>query len=385
MSQVSTPSIGDRITGERLPHRLERLRAWLDTEDLDCLVAFGPDEVNYLTGYSRYYGGPSGVVVDRDGERTLVVMRDEVSVAESLGQADAVLGFGVRGFGIELSPAPLLAEVVASIPALAGATRAGFADGLGGMEGLFASRVGAALVPAAAQLVHLRLRKDEDELARMLHAYELCWLGQRAVAEAAADGASEIEMFTAALATAQIAHGEPIEFLADLLAGEATAEVCCPIRIAGTRRVAPGEPVIADVVVRANGYWGDTAETHVVGSNPEAAAARAGLLEILEQARQELVPGATGAAIFQAMAARIADTFPGGEFPHHGGHAAGLTSFEDPHLIPSDETPLETWMAIAVEPGVYFPGRFGARVENIFVVTPSGGVELRDAFGVARG
>ncbi len=53
-------------------------------------------------------------------------------------------------------------------------------------------------------------------------------------------------------------------------------------------------------------------------------------------------------------------------------------------MIPSDETPLESWMAIAVEPGVYFPGRWGARVENIFIVTPSGGVELRDAFGVPR-
>jgi Xaa-Pro aminopeptidase len=231
----------------------------------------------------------------------------------------------------------------------------------------------------------MRLRKDEDELVRMLHAYRLCWLGQRAVGEAAAQGASEIEMFTAAQSAAQIAHGEPIEFLTDLLAGDHTAEVCCPIRIAGSRRAALGDPVIADVVVRANGYWGDSAETHVVGSNPGVEAARATLLEILEHARQELVPGATGAAIFQAMATRIAAAFPEGEFPHHGGHAAGLTSFEDPHLIPSDETPLESWMAIAVEPGVYFPGRFGARVENVFVVTPAGGVELRDAFGVPRG
>jgi Xaa-Pro aminopeptidase len=85
------------------------------------------------------------------------------------------------------------------------------------------------------------------------------------------------------------------------------------------------------------------------------------------------------------MEQRILDAFPGGEFPHHGGHALGLTSFEDPHVIPSDETGLEDWMVIAVEPGVYFPGRFGARVENVFVVTPQGGVELRDAMGAPRG
>jgi Xaa-Pro aminopeptidase len=357
----------------------------MEEHELDCVVAFGADNVNYLASYWRYYGGPSGVVLGSDGDRTLVVMRDEVPVAERLGSADSVLGFGVRGFGIELAPAPLLAGVVSSIPALAGARRVGIADGLGGMASLLAAEIPAELVDAGAALVRLRLIKDEDELARMLHAYELCWLGQEAVGIAAAEGASEIEMFSAAQRAAQVAHGEPIEFLADLLAGEATADVCCPIRIAGRNEAAAGDPVIADVVVRADGYWGDSAETHVVASNPEVEAVRAELLAILEQARGELRSGTTGADVFGAMRQRILDAFPGGEFPHHGGHALGLTSFEDPHLIPSDETPLESWMALAVEPGVYFPGRFGARVENVFIVTPDGGVELRDAMGAPRG
>ena len=50
-------------------------------------------------------------------------------------------------------------------------------------------------------------------------------------------------------------------------------------------------------------------------------------------------------------------------------------------MIPSDHTPLENWMLISLEPGVYFDGRIGARVENSFIVTPDGGVELRDALG----
>jgi Xaa-Pro aminopeptidase len=107
------------------------------------------------------------------------------------------------------------------------------------------------------------------------------------------------------------------------------------------------------------------------------------LLDVLEQARLELVPGATGAEVFANMRARIVEAVPDGELPHHGGHALGLTSFEDPHLIPSDTMPFEPWMVIAVEPGVYVEGRYGARVENVFVVTPEGGVELRAALATA--
>ena len=376
--------LDDGITIERPSHRLERLRAWMEAEGVDCVAVFGADNVNYLGGYWRYFGGPSGLVVGRDGERTLVVMRDEVGVAQRLGDADAVVSYGERGFGIVLNPLPILASAVAAVPALAAGRTVGIADGLGGMAELLGDGSAASLVAADAQLARLRLLKDEDELTRMLHAYELSWLGQRAVGEAAARGESEIAMFTAAQSAAQVAHGEPIEFLADLLAGENTAAVCCPIHIAGERRAQPGDPVLADVVVRADGYWGDTAETHVAGSNTEAQDVRNALLDTLEQARTELVPGNTGAEVFRAMDARIRRAFPDGEFPHHGGHALGLTSFEDPHLIPSDDTPLESWMVIAVEPGVYFAGRFGARVENVFIVTPEGGVELREAMGAPR-
>jgi Xaa-Pro aminopeptidase len=187
---------------------------------------------------------------------------------------------------------------------------------------------------------------------------------------------SEIELFSIAQSTAQVASGGPIEFVCDLLSGPNTAEVCCPVRVAGTRLAEEGDPVIADVVVRTSGYWGDTAETHIVGGNAEIEAVRSELLGVLEQARAELVPGVTGAEVYAAMRDRVVTSFPGGELPHHGGHALGLTGFEDPHLIPSDTTPLESWMVLAVEPGVYFADRFGVRVERVYVVSPDGGVEL---------
>ena len=361
----------------RPPHRRERLSAWMKAEDVTCAVLFGADHVTHLTGYARYFGGPSAVVVGNEGECVLVVMQDEAPVARSAASADEVIGFGERGFGIDLDPVAGLVATVAALPAVASAQRIGIAGELVGADLRLTALLDARFVDAAEALRRIRLVKDWDELEKIGASYELCWLGQQAVANGAVPGTSEIELFTAAQAAAQIASGGPIEFVCDLLSGPNTADVCCPIHVAGKRVVEAGDVVIADVVVRSNGYWGDSAETHAVGASEEGAEARALLLDVLEEARTMLVPGATGSSVFEHVHTRIVEALPGGELPHHGGHGLGLGAFEDPHLIPSDDTPFEPWMVLAVEPGVYFPGRYGARVENVFVVTPAGGVELR--------
>ena len=395
------------VASERPPHRRDRLCGWMRSEDVPCTVLFGADHVAHLTGYARYFGGPSALVVGVDGRRVLVVMQDEAPVAREGSSADEVIGFGERGFGIDLDPVAGLVATVAALPDVARAKRLGMASELPDAGLRLAALVDATLVDAADALRRIRLVKDQDELEKIGASYELCWLGQQAVADGAVPGTSEIELFTAAQAAAQIASGAPIEFTCDLLSGPNTADVCCPIHVAGTRVVEAGDVVIADVVVRSNGYWGDSAETHAVGTSDEGAKARALLLDVLEEARTMLVPGAKGSSVFEHVHTRIVEAFPGGELPHHAGHGLGLGAFEDPHLIPSDDTPLEPGMVIAVEPGVYFPGagnvggkaadvrpedrvasgdpgRYGARVENVFVVAPEGGVELRRLLAQAR-
>jgi Xaa-Pro aminopeptidase len=372
------------ISTPRPPHRLERLRGWLEDQDLDAAVVLGADNVNHLCGYWRYFGGPSALVVGRDGERTLVVMADEAPIAEGLSDADRVVGFGARGFGFDLDPIAGLVETVSAVPAVARAGRVGIGSELPGADARLGAAITASVVDASSALHGIRLIKDWDEIEKIGAGYELCWLGQQAVADGAVPGTSEIELYTAAQSTAQIASGGPIEFVCDLLSGTATADVCCPVHVAGTRRLEHGDGVIADVVVRTAGYWGDSCATYVVGENADAEAARSLLLDVLERARQELVPGATGADVFAGMSERISDGLPDGELRHHGGHALGLTGFEDPHVIPGDTMPLEPWMVLAIEPGVYVEGRYGARVENVFVVTPEGGVELRAALAEER-
>ena len=368
--------VSDRITMAPPRPRLDRVTGWMSAHALDALVVTGTDLVNWLTGYSRYYGGPSALVLDPAGRRTLVVLRDEVPVAERLADADRIVGYGERGFGLELSPLPLLAAAVLGTGAISSAARIGFAGEHGGH---IAAGVTAEDVPADDALHRMSLVKDGDELTKIFHAYELCWLGHAAVADGARAGASEIEMMSAAQAAAQVAHGEPVEFGADLLAAGNTAEVCGPIAIAGRTRAVPGAPVIADLSVRADGYWADTCRTHVPGANSEVEDMLAQLQGILDATASDLRDAASSADVYRAMRGRIAAAWPDGEFPHHAGHGIGLSVCDDPHVIPSDAGVLESWMVLALEPGVYLPGRFGVRKENLFLVTPDGAVELAEA------
>src|SRR5262249_57247632 len=96
-------------------------------------------------------------------------------------------------------------------------------------------------------------------------------------------------------------------------------------------------------------------------------------------AAAELRSGSTGAQVFGGMRDRILAAWPDGEFPHHGGHGVGLSVFDDPHVIPTDQQRLESWMVMALEPGIYLPGRFGVRRENLFLVPPGGRGRLAPA------
>lgn len=121
--QHPAPLVSERIRMEPPRCRYDRVTDWMDANGVDALVAARADLVTWLAGYSRYYGGLSAVVIGRDGERVLVVARDEVAVAEQLSDADRVVGYGERGFGIELNPAPLMLGAVSELAAVASARR----------------------------------------------------------------------------------------------------------------------------------------------------------------------------------------------------------------------------------------------------------------------
>jgi len=339
--------------------RYERFRRGLNERGCACAVLVGPGHAVHLVSYSRYLSSATAVVVADDGTRTLVVPRYELEAASE--QADAVLAYGDDGF-LDFDWLPKLVRACREL-----------CHGRIGVAGVAPFDDAVAIDDLVAEV---RRVKDEDELVAVTRSVELTLGAQRRVAELAGEGLSEIELFTAALASAQNAALEPIEFVGDVFCGARTAAVASPVEVPDARRPGPGDPVLADVAVRAGGYWGDTTRTTIVGDNPEAAEAVAAITSILAESGRALLPGVRACDVFKRMRGEILERFPGGVFAHHGGHGIGIDVGEDPQLIPSEPMPLEAGMVVAVEPAIYFPGRFGVRVEDVYAVTPEGGVRV---------
>ena len=121
------------------------------------------------------------------------------------------------------------------------------------------------------------------------------------------------------------------------------------------------------------GYCSDCTRTYVVGEPPADFLA---VYDVLRRAQAAAVahvqPGVTCASVDAAARDVITEGGFGELFIHRTGHGIGLQTHEDPYIVEGNDLPLEPGMAFSVEPGIYHPGRHGARIEDIVVCVPAG-------------
>lgn len=147
----------------------------------------------------------------------------------------------------------------------------------------------------------------------------------------------------------------------------------------GERVIQPGDMVVLDFGGLKDGYGSDTTRTVHVGEPTEEERRVHDIVRAAQEAGFQAVrPGVACQEVDRAARAVITDAGYGEYFIHRTGHGIGVTTHEPPYMIEGEEQPLVPGMCFSVEPGIYLPGRFGVRIEDIVTVTEDGGRRLNN-------
>ena len=145
---------------------------------------------------------------------------------------------------------------------------------------------------------------------------------------------------------------------------------------ASDQRIRPGGFVVCDFGVILAGYCSDQTRTVWVGSVPnEARRAYEAVREAQQAAVDAVRPGVAAGEVDAAARKVLRKAGLGRYFTHSTGHGVGLEIHESPRVAAGQEEMLQPGMVITIEPGIYFPGKWGVRIEDMVAVT-AGGCEV---------
>jgi Xaa-Pro aminopeptidase len=326
----------------------------LDERELDALLVTNLLNVRYLTGFT----GTSGACLVTREERLFLTdfryveqARDQVPDfelvkvgGEMLGDVAKRLG-GRTGFDDEDLSVAAHAKLAEAAPE------------------------GVELVPAGGLVERLRAVKDESEVASMRAAAELATAAYESLRERGLAGRTEREVATGLVRFMEDAGGEGPSFP--------------PIVAAAGHGVLPPAGPRAGEIPRDTlvvGYCSDCTRTLATGQVGDEAIE---VYELVLRAQTAALAAATAGAecpAVDAVAREIIDAAGHEEHFGHGlGHGVGLEVHEAPRLGKTAKGSLDAGNAVTVEPGVYVPGEFGVRIEDLVIVT-DGEPEILTAF-----
>jgi Xaa-Pro aminopeptidase len=363
---TATALLADRI------RRAGEVAAAQDTDIL--LVTPGPD-LRYLIGASgESHERLTCLVLPAAGHRAppaLVVPRLEAPGFAGLGLEE--LGIDVVTWRDEEDPHLLVSDLAG------GPTRVGVADTMPAAHVLALRHAFPEVeqVLAGPVLRELRMRKDAAEVAELRAAGAAIDRVHARLAEFLKPGRTEAQV-GADITAAILAEGHTEAAFVVVGSGPNGAS---PHHDMSDRVIESGEVVVIDIGgPLPSGYNSDCTRTYAVGAEPPAAVreAYAVLQDAQERAVRAVRPGVTAEQVDAAAREPIATAGMGERFLHRTGHGIGLDVHEEPYIVSGSNLPLEPGMAFSVEPGVYFDGEWGARIEDIVVVTDDGAERLNN-------
>jgi len=350
----------------RIQLRLELAREAVARLGGDWLLVPPSPDLVWLTGaHARSTERLVAFALPREGEPFCVVPRLE---AEALGAECPWLELAV--WEEHEDPFAILARRMS----LARRPRVLVGEGLR-VAPLLRLAAEAACVPAAAALAPLRAVKDAEEIRLLEEAARHADIIVEATADFMRPGMSEIEV--ARFVTDRFWAAGDHEPWVIVASGPHSA---LPHHMTSERRLAEDEPVLLDLGAFTGGYGSDITRTYWLGTPPEEAVR---IHRVVDEARARGIEAACDGApcedVDRAARAVIERAGHGAHFIHRTGHGVGLDVHEPPWLVAGNRTPLARGMVHSVEPGIYLPGRYGVRLEDLVVVEEGGGRRLNTA------
>lgn len=356
------------FTADDFAQRLRRAAETAGRAGLDgLLVTPGPDLL-YLTGYApvAITERITMLVVPADGEPRLLVPKLERPDAEA---APAGSNLGIVDWTDGSDPYAAAASL------LGGDGRYAISDSAWAMHllGLQDHVPGASYVSMTTALPMLRAIKDADEIERLAAAGAAADLAYEEIVKLQFAGRSENDV-GAELARLLRRFGHSQVDFTVVGSGPNGAN---PHHEIGPRIIEEGDMVVLDFGGLKDGYGSDTTRTVHVGEPTAKEREVHGVVRRAQQAAFEAVrPGVECQEIDRVARAVITEAGYGEYFIHRVGHGIGLTTHEPPYMVEGETQILEPGMCFSIEPGIYLPGQFGVRIEDIVTVVPDGGRRL---------
>lgn len=215
----------------------------------------------------------------------------------------------------------------------------------------------------------LRMIKTDEELVKLRRNFALTDIGHAAARAAVAVGAREIEIWNAAHSAIESAAGCRVPMGNDCVVGRRLNNIG---GWPGDLTLHEHESIIVDLSTIVDGYWSDSCATYFAGERtPIQAKLHRTITEALEYGVSLVRPGVVAKDLDQKLRQFIADKGYA-VYPHHSGHGVGVSGHEAPRIVPYSDEVLREGMVIMLEPGSYFPGDTGVRLEDAILVTANG-------------
>jgi Xaa-Pro dipeptidase len=347
-----------------LEHRMTILREGLARHHVD-LAAIGPtDTMRYLAGFASHPDERLCVLLVSAADAAVVV--PTLNAAEWEAHTDLPLYTWSDSDG----PATALDAALSRLGcrrvtrlAVDGEMRADFALPLMRATGQPET------LPLAALKVPLRLCKSADEIERLQRAAAQADRAMQAAVDACRAGVTEARVAWAAEEAFRLDGADEVCFT---IVGSGPNSAF-PHHRSGQRVLEAGDAVVIDIGASLDHYKSDiTRVVHLGEPSAEFRQVYAAVQEANARGRAAVRPGAAAGDVDSAARTTIAAAGYGAYFTHRTGHGLGLSIHEPPWIMAGSEEPLQVGMVFSVEPGIYLPGRFGVRIEDIVVVTESG-------------